>query len=505
MKAADIALKQIRTHDHNPRRDAVADDDMVASVAAAGVLQAVTVAPAPDSPSQDPANPKSRWVLLAGHRRFDACVKAKLATIPAVVREDLLTDTQQLEAMCIENLHRIDLTPVEEAHAYEQLQLFGMTPAAIAKATGRNAKTVKARLALVGLPETAQQRIHDGQLRLDQAATLVDFHAEAPDIAAELEEHVTRKDWDYLVNTAKQKLQRRRDNAEQIAQHKALGAVECHQPLDNWLPLYRFPEALQDPDQHPDCLGYIAYGEDSYSRPMLLCRNVTAHDLPKDAPAPTLTTSSSSYHEDAATRAQRDAEWEERRRLDAEKRAARAAATEARLRWLHTHIRGTLGKASTRTPLLESLVPILLTNAPEYGYGPDQVKILAAHLVATGKDPGPLLYTGIASSDTTREAEANLWADLPGITGTVRVESAYAAWLTAWVDYALTTDLVGLYEDGHLTIFTHQLDLWTYITDQGYALTEVDEDEVARITGQSMEAAGDASTDQDDESSEAGQ
>ena len=491
MKAADLLLTQIRTHDANPRRHAAADDDMVASVAAAGVLTPVAVAPLPGSTAlaEDAA-----YVLIGGHRRFDAATKAGLATVPAVIRDDLTTEAEQLEAMLVENLHRVDLSPVEEAHAYEQLQLFGMNAAAIAKATGRNAKTVKARLALVALPEQAQQRLHDGQLTLEQAATLVEFQQAAPDLAEELEKATGTGRWDYTVAQAKNTLTRRQHNTALIEEFKALHAVLCKPGVDtNWMALARFPEAMRDPDQHPECLGYIAYGDDSYSQPALVCIDVAAHDLPEEPTGPTPSVNYGGI--DAAEQARRDAEYEERRRREAERRAAQAAAREARLRWLHTHLRGALGKSSTRTPLLERLIPILLIGDAEWGTGPDRVQILATHLIATGKDPGPLLHTNIASSNATREAEDHLAADLPGITGTVRVESAYATWLTAWVDYALTADLTGFYEDGHLTVFAAQIDLWTYLTDHGYELTEVDEDHITTITTLSHEAAGDTEDD----------
>jgi ParB/RepB/Spo0J family partition protein len=497
VKAADIPVTQIRSHPDNPRRHAVADDELVDSIRVAGVLQAVTVAPAAESPSQDPADPESIWVLLAGHRRTDAAQRAGAVTIPAVIRDDLLTDAEQLEAMLIENLHREDLTAVEEAHAYEQLQLFGMTAAKIAKATGRSLKTVKSRLDLIALPEGTQQRLHDGQLRLDQAATLLEFQAGAPDIAAELEENVGRKDWDYLVTTAKQKLERRQHNAAKVAEFHAAGAVELDDTDTNWLPLYRFPEALQDTDQHPDCLGYRDYGQDSYSAPVLLCRDTDKHDLPKST-SPGSSNPVVTSGNNGAERAQREAEYEERQAAEAEKRAKKAAATEARLRWLHTFTRTAMSKPKDRASLLERLLPMLMVGIPAEGDAPDRTELVASFLIARGGEPGEMLATNIVSSNAHQAAEAEVAATVGKITGPTLIESTYAAWLTAWIDWALTADMAWAYEQGHTTILRDQLDLWSHITDHGFALSDVDEQTVATITSVALQYA-------DDESSEAGQ
>lgn len=241
---ATIALTNINPHPANPRRHAVADDELVDSIKAMGVLTPVAVAPAGD-----------HYVLIGGHRRFDGANKAGLDDIPAVIREDLNTEAAQLEAMLVENLHRVDLTPVEEADAYEQLALFGMKPAEIAKATGRKASTVKARLKLKALPEKTRGRLHDGQITLGDAEALLEF-ADDSDTLAKLEKAIGTGNFAYQVQWARDARKRERAIAEGRTQAEELGAVEAEwghgvRSLDTF-----HDEALRKPAAHDGCLGY---------------------------------------------------------------------------------------------------------------------------------------------------------------------------------------------------------------------------------------------------------
>lgn len=161
----DAPLHQIRVHGNNPRRDLGDLTELTASITAKGILEPLVLAPINGV----------EWLLIAGHRRHAAAKAAGLTTAPALVHDDLDTPTKQLEAMLIENTQRTDLTPVEEAQAYQALLDFGSTIPKVAKATGRAVKTVKGRLALTKLPETTLTRIHNGQISLEDANTLTEF------------------------------------------------------------------------------------------------------------------------------------------------------------------------------------------------------------------------------------------------------------------------------------------------------------------------------------------
>ena len=74
----EVALTDVLTHPKNPRHRATADDELVESVRATGLLQPLVVAPHPDKPG--------KYVLVAGHRRRDALKKTKAKTAPAMLR-----------------------------------------------------------------------------------------------------------------------------------------------------------------------------------------------------------------------------------------------------------------------------------------------------------------------------------------------------------------------------------------------------------------------------------
>lgn len=115
-----LAPKEIKEHPDNPRQVVTADEELVDSVRAVGVLEPLVVAP-PHSGIPARSMHGATWVLIAGHRRLAAAKAAGLDTVPAIARTDLTSRAAQVEAMLVENLHRADLTPVEEGDAYQLL------------------------------------------------------------------------------------------------------------------------------------------------------------------------------------------------------------------------------------------------------------------------------------------------------------------------------------------------------------------------------------------------
>src|SRR5207237_758715 len=83
MSMGYLPLDQIHAHENNPRRHVVADDEMVDSIRAVGVLTPVTVAPALDGDG---------YTMIGGHRRESGARAAGLTQIPAIIREDLVTE-----------------------------------------------------------------------------------------------------------------------------------------------------------------------------------------------------------------------------------------------------------------------------------------------------------------------------------------------------------------------------------------------------------------------------
>lgn len=168
-----IKTDRITPHGRNVRRHLGNLDELVASIKGMGVLQPLVVAPIALTAEQREqyagVEVAPRYVLIAGHRRLEAARQASVETVPCIVRDDLDTQAKQIEAMIVENIMRADLTVMEEADAYAQLELLGVKEAGIAKATGRSRATVHQRLLLAGLPGERREQYESGKLSLDGA------------------------------------------------------------------------------------------------------------------------------------------------------------------------------------------------------------------------------------------------------------------------------------------------------------------------------------------------
>jgi len=127
-----------------------------------GVLQPLLVRPLGDG----------RYELVAGERRWRAARRAGLSTVPVLVRS--VTDTTSLEHALVENLHREDLNPLEEAAAYQQLiEDFGMTHEQVAARVGKGRAAVTNTLRLFQLPPAVQKLVADNQLSAGHARALL--------------------------------------------------------------------------------------------------------------------------------------------------------------------------------------------------------------------------------------------------------------------------------------------------------------------------------------------
>lgn len=181
MQYVDLPIEAIRPHPDNPRRDLGDLTELVDSIKAKGILQPLVVVPGPTVRDRG-----VKYLLIAGHRRKAAAALAGLETVPVIVRHDLTTRADQVAAMLTENLQRTDLTVMEEAFAYSQLELLGVKPAAIAKATGRSRSTIESRMSLTRLPEPMRGHIDDHQLSIEEALFVAKY-ADDEEIMAALE------------------------------------------------------------------------------------------------------------------------------------------------------------------------------------------------------------------------------------------------------------------------------------------------------------------------------
>jgi len=161
-----IPVDQIVPNPSQPRAhfDHQALEDLAASIREHGVLQPLLV-----------REHEGAFVLIVGERRWRAARLAGLSVVPAVVRE-LVTDEDHLQLALVENLQRRDLTPIEEARAYEQLRgRFGLSQAQIAVRVGIDRSTVANALRLLKLPAELQEMIGGGGLSAGHARALLAF------------------------------------------------------------------------------------------------------------------------------------------------------------------------------------------------------------------------------------------------------------------------------------------------------------------------------------------
>ena len=159
----EIPVSQIRPNPHQPR--IVFDEEslvtLAESIRAVGLLQPVLVRPA-----------GAAYELIAGERRWRAAQRAGLANIPAMVRS--AEDASILEQALIENLHREDLNPLEEASAYQQLiDDFGLTHDDVGQRVGRSRSAVTNSLRLLGLPGPVQAHLASAALSAGHARALL--------------------------------------------------------------------------------------------------------------------------------------------------------------------------------------------------------------------------------------------------------------------------------------------------------------------------------------------
>lgn len=168
---AGARLAQLNPQDIVPNRAqprTIFDEDdlaeLVHSIREVGVLQPIVVRPLADEPG--------KYELVMGERRLRATKEVGLDTIPAVVRET--ADVDMLRDALLENLHRAQLNPLEEASAYQQLLAdFGITQEELAKRIGRSRPQITNTLRLLKLPEPVQVRVAAGVLSAGHARAIL--------------------------------------------------------------------------------------------------------------------------------------------------------------------------------------------------------------------------------------------------------------------------------------------------------------------------------------------
>lgn len=149
LRLEQLPLDQIEPDPDQPRKTLGDLEPLAESIRQHGILQPIVVSAVEGS---------DRYRIIAGERRYRAAGMAGLESVPAIVRT--MEDQQRMEAQLVENLQRRDLSPIEEATAYQRLMTeFGLSQRELAERTGRSATAINAALRVLTLPDEILQKI----------------------------------------------------------------------------------------------------------------------------------------------------------------------------------------------------------------------------------------------------------------------------------------------------------------------------------------------------------
>ncbi|HSR69081.1 MAG TPA: ParB/RepB/Spo0J family partition protein [Acidobacteriota bacterium] len=158
-----IPVERIKPNAFQPRNhfSAEALDELASSITEKGLLQPIVVRPLEDG-----------YELIAGERRWRASQRAGLHRIPALIQD--VSDQSMVELALVENIQREELSPIEEANAYQLLiEDFGLTQEQVAQRVSRSRSAVANMLRLLKLPKAIQQEVSAGILSMGHARALL--------------------------------------------------------------------------------------------------------------------------------------------------------------------------------------------------------------------------------------------------------------------------------------------------------------------------------------------
>ncbi|WP_261806624.1 ParB/RepB/Spo0J family partition protein [Lapidilactobacillus luobeiensis] len=188
----ELALTEIRPNPYQPRKtfDQEALQELANSIKQSGVFQPIIVRKSING-----------YEIIAGERRFRASKLAGKETIPAIVRE--IDETQMMEIAVLENLQREDLTPLEEAEAYQTLiKKLALTQEEVSERIGKSRPYIANYLRLLTLPDQTKKYLQAGELSMGQARTLLSLKKkdQIDDLALKaLKENLTVRQLEQLV------------------------------------------------------------------------------------------------------------------------------------------------------------------------------------------------------------------------------------------------------------------------------------------------------------------
>ncbi len=159
-----LPVELLQRGQYQPRRDMdpTSLEELAESIRKQGVVQPIVVR----------AISEGRYEIIAGERRWRAAQLARLAEIPAIIRD--VTDEAAIAMALIENIQRENLNPIEEAMALQRLQdEFGLTQQQVAEAVGKSRTTITNLLRLLGLTGEVRMMLEHGDIEMGHAKALL--------------------------------------------------------------------------------------------------------------------------------------------------------------------------------------------------------------------------------------------------------------------------------------------------------------------------------------------
>ena len=246
-------------------RSAPIDADFKKSIAQHGVLEPVLVVPHPSE--------ESRYMLVAGERRWCAAVATECTDIPAVI-DTSLNELDRVIRQITENLHRLDVTPAAEANQFMRLANLGMGVGDLAKQIGRSQRYVRDQLRIAELPSPAQALVDERRWTIEDGLAATQL-LDAPDQLTELIEdgrgNITYRVERVLADIERENHVRTLVDAAQEEGKTLVLADDNHTPLADL-------SIVEATHQGEDCHAYIVHAP-NYGAPKLVpvCTDRRAH------------------------------------------------------------------------------------------------------------------------------------------------------------------------------------------------------------------------------------
>lgn len=180
-----LPLTDLQPNPEQPRQhfEQTALEQLASSIKQYGIIQPLVVSPLKEG----------GYTIIAGERRWRASKLAGLAKVPAVVRTS--KELERLEIAIVENVQRVDLSPLEQAESIERLhQQFSMTYEAIAERLGKASSTVNNIVRLLQLPEDARSALHEKKISEGHARAILSLK-DHPEKQAHLLKQIVAEGW----------------------------------------------------------------------------------------------------------------------------------------------------------------------------------------------------------------------------------------------------------------------------------------------------------------------